>query len=272
MCDKDHFKEFEKSGRLAVAMPPQTAEAAVAVTESEVAIETPDGTCDAYFVRPSSGAAPGVLFWPDIFGLRPALRQMGKRLAQEGYSVLVVNPFYRTTKASATDEPLAIPPSGPILERVQTITAKTDSMDTKAFVAWLDQQPSVAKSRKIGTHGYCLGGTSALRAAAAVPDRIGAAAAFHGYKLVTTNPDSPHLLAARSKASLLVAIGSDDDKESPNDKDVMKDTFAKADRPAEIEVYEGFHGWCIPDFPIYDQAQAGKAWARLLALYSKALA
>ncbi len=288
MCDRDHFEEDRKErealglvtrrqtgamlGGLAMAMLLPRAANAVTVVESEVSIKTPDGTCDAYFVHPSSGTAPAVLFWPDIFGLRPALRQMGKRLAESGYSVLVVNSYYRVKKAPFAPTGPAGTPFKDMMPLFQTLSAKTDLTDTKAFVAWLDQQPSVAKNRKIGTHGYCMGGTSALRATAAAPDRIGAAASFHGYKLVTADADSAHTLAAGAKAALLIAIAAGDDAQAPDEKNVMKDTFAKAKVPAEIEVYAAPHGWCLPDFPIYNEALAEKAWSRLLALYSKALA
>ncbi len=291
MCDRDHFEDHRKEleglglmtrrqsgmllGGLAVAMLlPQTSGAAGAasVIESEVAIKTPDGTCDAYFVHPASGTAPGILFWPDIFGLRPALRQMGKRLAEQGYSVLVVNSYYRSKKAPVAPTGPAGTPFKDVMPLFQTLSAQTDRIDTQAFVAWLDQQPSVAKNRKIGTQGYCMGGTSALRATAAAPERIGAAASFHGYKLVTADPDSAHTLAATTKASLLIAISANDDKGAPEEKNVLKETFAKANVPAEIEVYAGPHGWCLPDFPIYNAQEAERAWSRLLALYSKALA
>jgi carboxymethylenebutenolidase len=246
---------------------------AVTVTESEVNITTPDGTCDAYFVHPSTGTAPAVLVWPDIFGLRPAFRQMGKRLAESGYSVLVINPFYRTQKAPTAAQGAATPIQG-LLPLARGMTEATNTTDAKAFIAWLDQQPSVAKNRKVGTQGYCMGGPLAFRTAAAVPDRVGAVASFHGGGLVAKdNPNSPHLLAAKSKAQFLVAIAANDDMSSPTDKTVMKETFANAKLPAEIEVYEGaMHGWCPPDSGVYNQPQAEKAWSRLLALYGKALA
>jgi carboxymethylenebutenolidase len=145
--------------------------------------------------------------------------------------------------------------------------------DAKAFIGWMDRQSSVAKNRKVGTQGYCMGGPIALRTAAAVPDRVGAAASFHGGGLVTDMPNSPHLQAAKSKAQFLVDIAENDDMRSPNEKNVLKDTFAKAGRPAEIEVYAGAaHGWCPPDSRVYNEPQAEKAWSRLLALYGKALA
>jgi carboxymethylenebutenolidase len=287
MCDQDHFEddrlEYEARGMVTrrqfgvllgagvAMMLPQVANA-VTVTDAEVTIKTPDGTCDAYFVHPASGTAPGVLVWPDIFGLRPAFRQMGKRLAEAGYSVVVVNPFYRTKKAPTADQGAATPiPS--LLPLAQSLNATTHMSDAKAFIAWLDQQPSVAKNRKIGTQGYCMGGPIAFRTAAAVPERVGAIASFHGGGLVTMNADSPHLLAAKTKASLLIAIAANDDMRAPDEKNVLKDTFAKANLPAEIEVYTGAaHGWCPPDSGVYNEPQAEKAWTRLMALYSKALA
>jgi carboxymethylenebutenolidase len=287
MCDQDHFDEdlqkFEALGSVTrkqfgimlgagvAMMLPQVANA-VTVTESEVTVTTPDGAADCYFAHPASGTAPGVLVWPDIFGLRPAFRQMGKRLAESGYSVLVVNPFYRVKKAP-TAENGAATPIQQVMPLMQALNETTHMTDAKAFIAWLDKQSSVAKNRKIGTQGYCMGGPIAFRTAAAVPDRIGAVASFHGAALVTTAPNSPHLQAAKSKAQFLIAIAANDDARSPNDKTTLKETFEKASLPAEVEVYTGAaHGWCPPDTQVYNEAQAEKAWSRLLVLYGKALA
>jgi carboxymethylenebutenolidase len=287
MCDQDHFEqdreEFEALGLVTrrqfgailgagVAMMLPAVVNAVAVTESEVNIMTPDGTADCYFVHPATGAAAGVIVWPDIFGLRPAMRQMGKRLAENGYSVLVVNPFYRIKKAP-TAEQGAASPIPPLMPLLQSVTEPIQMTDAKAYIGWLDRQPSVDKNKKIGTQGYCMGGPITFRTAAAMPDRVGACASFHGGGLVTDQPNSPHLQVAKTKAQLLIAIAANDDMRSPNDKVVLKETLAKAGRPAEIEVYEGAaHGWCPPDSGVYNQPQAEKAWSRLLALYGKALA
>jgi carboxymethylenebutenolidase len=286
MCDQDQFEkdrlQFEARGLVTrrqfgvllgagVAMALPGVVNAVAVTESEVMVKTPDGTADCYFVRPATGSAAGVLLWPDIFGLRPTMRQMGRRLAESGYSVLVVNPFYRAQKAP-TAEKGAATEIKTLMPLAQALNETTHMTDAKAFIAWLDQQPSVNKNRKIGTQGYCMGGPIAFRTAAAVPDRVGAVASFHGGGLVTANPNSPHLQVAKTKAQLLVAIAANDDQRAPKDKDVMKETFAQANMPAEIEVYKGAHGWCPPDSSVYSEPEAEKAWSRLLALYGKALA
>jgi len=287
MCDQDQFEkdrqEFEARGLVTrrqfgvilgagMAMMLPRVVNAVAVTEADVSVTTPDGTADCYFVHPASGTAPGVLLWPDIFGLRPAMRQMGKRLSESGYSVLVVNPFYRVKKAPTADNGAATPIQQ-LMPLAQALTETTQMTDAKAFIAWLDQQSSVARNRKMGTQGYCMGGPIAFRTAAAVPDRVGAIASFHGGGLVTTNPNSPHLQAAKTKAQLLIAIAANDDQRSPTDKNVLKETFEKAHLPAEIEVYAGAaHGWCPPDSGVYNEPQAEKAWSRLLALYGKALA
>ena len=243
---------------------------AQATGEREVEIKTPDGICDAYFVHPASGAAPAVLVWPDIFGLRPAMRTMGKRLAASGYSVLVVNHFYRNGKPSAT----GATPIPEMLPFRKGMSSATDMTDAKAFVAWLDAQPQVDKSRKVGVHGYCMGGPMSFHTASAVPDRIGAVASFHGGGLVNdaAGPDSPHLLAAATKASFLIAIAENDDKRRPDDKTVLRETFDKAKLAAEIKVYQGAHGWCPPDTLVYNEPAAEKAWSRLLVLYGKALA
>jgi carboxymethylenebutenolidase len=287
MCDQDHFdedrQEFETQGSVTrrqfgvllaagVAMLLPRVANAVTVTESEVSVTTPDGTADCYFVHPASGTAPGVLVWPDIFGLRPAFRQMAKRLAESGYAVLVVNPFYRVKKAPTADNGAATPIQQ-LMPLAQALNETTHMTDAKAFIAWLDRQSSVAKNRKIGTQGYCMGGPIAFRTSAAVPDRVGAVASFHGGGLVTPNPTSPHLQASKTKAQFLIAIAANDDQRSPTEKDVLKETFAKANLPAEIEVYTGAaHGWCPPDSGVYNEPQAEKAWSRLLALYGKALA
>jgi carboxymethylenebutenolidase len=284
MCDQDHFEDDKKLweaqglvtrkqfgvllGAGMAMMLPQVANA-VTVVESDVTIKTPDGTADCYFVHPATGTAPGVLLWPDIFGLRPAMRTMGKRLAESGYSVLVVNPFYRKQKAPTASKGAATP-IGEVMPFMQALTETTHMTDAKAFVAWLDTQASVAKNRKMGTQGYCMGGPIAFRTAAAMPDRVGAVASFHGAALVSPGDNSPHLQAAKSKASFLVAIATNDDQQAPTAKDVMKKTFADAKLNAEIEVYTGAaHGWCPPDSGVYNEPLAEKAWTRLLALYSK---
>jgi carboxymethylenebutenolidase len=287
MCDQDQFdhdrQEYEARGLVTrrqfgvllgagVAMLLPRVVNAVAVTDAEVSVTTPDGTADCYFVHPASGSAAAVLMWPDIFGLRPAFRQMGKRLAESGYSVLVVNPFYRTKKAP-TAEAGSATPIQQLMPLAQGLNETTQMTDAKAFIAWLDQQASVAKNKKVGTQGYCMGGPIAFRTAAAVPDRVGAVASFHGGGLVTTNPNSPHLQASKTKAQFLIEIAENDDQRSPTEKDVLKETFSKANLPAEIEVYAGAaHGWCPPDSRVYNEPQAEKAWSRLLALYGKALA
>ena len=287
MCDQDHFEDdrqkYEALGLVTrrqfgvvlgagiTMMLPKVVNA-VAVTESDVTVTTPDGTADCYFVHPASGAAAGVLVWPDIFGLRPAFRQMGKRLAESGYSVLVVNPFYRAKKAPTAPNGAATPIAD-VRPLAQGLNETTHMADAKAFIAWLDKQPSVDKNPKVGTQGYCMGGPIAFRTAAAVPDRVGAVASFHGGGLVNDTPSSPHLQASKTKAQFLVAIAENDDQRSPKEKDVMKEIFAKAGLPAEIEVYAGAaHGWCPPDSGVYNEPQAEKAWTRLLALYGKALA
>jgi carboxymethylenebutenolidase len=287
MCEIDHFeddkKEYEVLGQVTrrqfgvlvgagISMMLPTVANAVAVTESDVTVTTPDGSADCYFVHPAAGTGAGVLIWPDIFGLRPAFRQMGKRLAESGYSVLVVNPFYRARKAPTAANGAATP-IAEVLPLAKTLSETTNTTDARAFIAWLDKQPSVAKNRKIGTQGYCMSGPMAFRTAATVPERIGAVASFHGGGLVTDQPNSPHLQAAKTKAQFLIAIAANDDQRSPKEKDVLKETFAKASVPAEIEVYEGAaHGWCPPDSGVYNEPQAEKAWSRLLALYGKALA
>ncbi len=251
-------------------MMPRLANAAT-VAENDVTIKTPDGECDAYFVTPDSGAAAAVLVWPDIFGLRPAFKQMGKRLAESGYSVLVVNPFYRTSKAPTAPDGASTPIQD-ARKHAQALSPTTHVTDAKAFVEWLDSQPQVNKDKKIGTIGYCMGGPIVMRTAAAVPDRVGAGCSFHGGGLVTDNDDSPHRLIPKMKAGFLVAIAENDDERSPEAKDVLKKSFADANLSAEIEVYPAGHGWCPPDSRVHNPEQAEKAWSRMLVLFEKALA
>jgi len=288
MCDQDHFdddkEQFESLGHVTrrqfgvllgagVSMMLPKVVNAVTVTDSEVMIKTPDGTAEAYFVRPAMGTGAGVLLWPDIFGLRPAMRQMAKRLAENGYAVLVPNPFYRQKKANEVAEKGAATPIPQLVPLAQALNETTHLTDARTFIAWMDQQQAVAKNRKIGTQGYCMGGPMAFRTAVAVPDRVGAVASFHGGGLVTDQPNSPHTAIAKTKAQLLIAIAANDDMRSPNEKNVLKETFAKVNIPAEIEVYTGAaHGWCPPDSGVYNEPQAEKAWSRLIALYGKALA
>jgi carboxymethylenebutenolidase len=289
MCDRDHSEqeilELQAKGLvtrrefgsamlgagMAMAFPLPQVKNAVAVTEADVTIKTPDGNADSYFVHPTSGTAPAVLIWPDIFGLRPAFRAMGKALAEAGYAVLVVNPFYRAQKAP-TASAGAKTPIGELTPLARALTATTHATDAKAFIAWLDQQASVAKNRKVGTQGYCMGGPIAFRTAAAVPDRVGAVASFHGGGLVTNAADSPLAQASKTKAQFLVAIAQNDDASRPAEKTTLKDAFAAAKLEAEIEVYAAQHGWCPPDSTVYNKELSDKAWTRLLELYKKALA
>ena len=290
MCDNDSFddmieyqlrkggvsrREFGALtlGASVASMLPAVVNAAE-TSESEVAIKTPDGTADAYFVHPSKGASPAVLVWPDIFGLRPTFRQMGKRLAESGYAVLVVNPFYRTQKAPTAPDHADFndPETRKLLMGLAgSLTPATADTDAKAFVNWLDSQPAVDKKKKMGTTGYCMGGPFTLRTAAAFPNRVGAGASFHGGGLVTDKPDSPHLLVPKIKAHYLFAIAQNDDEKQPEAKTVLKDAFAKAKLPAEVEVYAAMHGWCPPDSRVYDKDLAEKAWSRMLALFKSAL-
>jgi len=293
MCDNDSLDDMieyqlrtgmsrRQFGALTVGagvvslMPRAVVGAEVDVTESEVDIKTPDGTADAYFVAPAKGSHPGVLMWPDIFGLRPAFKQMAKRLAQSGYAVVVVNPFYRTQRApTAPEHPdFNDPPTRTALMNLATTLTPTRVVtDATAFVGWLDTQPPVNKKRKMGTMGYCMSGGFTLRAAAAFPDRIGAGASFHGGSLVTDKPDSPHLLIPKIRAHFLIAIAENDDKRQPEAKDVLREAFAKANVPAEIEVYAGtLHGWCPIDSQVYNHDQAERAWSRLLVLFKSTLA
>ena len=269
-----------------IAMAAGTATGAeLPVVETAVQVKTPDGTCDAMFIHPTTGSHPGVLVWPDAFGLRPAMRDIGKRMAAEGFAVLVPNPFYRVAKAPVIEDPASFNFANPTdMAKLRPLMASVNAAgaaekDAAAYVAFLDAQSQVNKAKKIGTQGYCMGGPLVMKTAAALPDRIGAGASFHGGGLVTNNPDSPHLLAPKMKARLYIGIASNDDSRQPDAKDKLKEAFAAAKVPAEIEVYPSLHGWCVPDMPksaegapIYNKPDAEKAWAKLVALYKAALA
>jgi carboxymethylenebutenolidase len=288
MCDQDDLNDFAQRradvsrrqfGALAAGtgltmMLPPLANAAD-LTDADVDIKTPDGTADAYFVHPAKGKSPAVLVWPDIFGLRPAFKEMARRLAGSGYAVLVVNPFYRTKRAPTAPEHANFQDPdtrNALVGLMNTLTADTAVTDAKAFITWIDAQTGVDKKKKMGVTGYCMGGPFTLRTAATVPNRVGAGGSFHGGGLVTDKPDSPHLLVPKLKAQFLFAIAENDDQRQPEAKDTLRAAFAKANLPAEIEVYTGAqHGWCPPDSPVYNHDQAEKAWSRQLVLFKTAL-
>jgi len=250
--------------------------------ERTVEIKTPDGTCDAAFIHPATGAHPAVIIWPDAFGLRPSMRDMAKRLAASGYTVLVPNPYYRAGKAPMWEDASKVnfqterPKITPLMQSIQADGAV--EKDAPALIAWLDMQKEVDRNKRIGTQGYCMGGALVMRTAAAVPNRVGAGASFHGGALVTTNPNSPHLLAPKIKAKMYFGIATNDDMQQPDAKVKLKEAFEAAKNPADIEVYSmAQHGWCVPDMPagqngpIYKKDDAERAWSKLMALYKAAL-
>jgi carboxymethylenebutenolidase len=289
MCDNDDFDTMVQYQRRAatlsrrefgalsvgaglLSLVPAGAYAAD-TTGTDVEIKTPDGTCDAYFVHPNKGKHPAVLIWPDIFGLRPAFKQMAARLAESGYSVLVVNPFYRLQKApTSTSTTFDATSRAALMAQMGSLSPKTVATDAGAFIPWLDSQSSVDKKKKMGTTGYCMGGPFTMRVAAQFPDRVGAIGSFHGAGLASAAPDSPHLLVPKMKASALIAIAASDDMSDPKAKDLLKAAFEAAGLPHEIEVYTGTkHGWCPTDSGVYDHDAAEKAWSRLLDVFGKAL-
>jgi len=270
------------AGLVAVSRP---AAATVPETvERDVEIRTADGRCDAAFFYPAAGAHPGALIWTDIFGLRPSMREMGRRLAASGYAVLVPNPFYRTARAPVFADVSAfsfqkeadrarLPPlTGPLN------AAGAAEADARAYIDFLDAQRQVDRARKIGCQGYCMGGPLVMRTAASNPERVGAGASFHGGGLVTDQPSSPHLLVPKIKARMYFAVAASDDARQPDAKDILRAAFTAAKGAAEIEVYPGTqHGWCVPDMPpqagtpIYSRPDAERAWVKLLELYRAAL-
>lgn len=269
-------REFSKRGAgAALAMMLPAVANALDVVEQDVMVETPDGMADCYFVHPATGAHAGVIVWPDIVSIRPAFRAMGKRLAESGYSVLVVNPYYRTVKGAVVPEGKTFRDPGIrelLMPHAETLTPETCVRDGRAFVEYLDQQQSVDTNRKIGTTGYCMTGSYTMRLAAAIPDRIGAGGSFHGGGLASDKEDSPHLLASKMKAGFLIAIAANDDERDPQAKVLLREAFDANDVSAEIEVYEDtLHGWCPPDSAVYNEPQAERAWSRLLALFERDL-
>ena len=294
MCDEQTLKDWAKylkdhppisrrkfgvmsaGAGLAAALPTVADAQFQPITTSSVEITTPDGVADCYLAHPPDGSHAGVIVWPDILGLRPAFMDMGRRLAAEGYSVLTVNPFYRGSRAPVVPEGASF--NDPevrdtVFPLAGQLNAETHFTDARAFVDFLDSQGSVDTSRKIGTTGYCMGGPMIMRTAAARPDRIGAAASFHGGGLASDADDSPHLLIPDMAADFLIAIAANDDESDPDAKVILRESFDAAGLSAEIEVYEGAqHGWCPPDSAVYLEAQAERAWSRLLALFDNALA
>ncbi|RZL57149.1 MAG: dienelactone hydrolase family protein [Sphingomonas sp.] len=263
------------AGAVGATLVLPTAADAKPIAGRDVVITTPDGQCDAYFTAPSAGRHPAVLMWPDIMGLRPAFRKMADRLAQTGYAVLVVNQFYRSAKSpiiaagESFDQPAV---RDRIMPWRAALTAAATTSDARVFLAFLDLQKEVDTKRGIGSAGYCMGGPMVLRTAAALPARVHAGASFHGAGLVSDAPDSPHKLVPQLKGGYLIAIASNDDARSPNDKVALREAFAAAKRPAEIEVYaDAMHGWCVIDSKVYNPPQAERAWARMLDLFAKNL-
>ena len=267
------FGALSVSATLAAALPIKPD--ANSVSSANVVVTTPDGEADCFFTHPSEGMYPSVLVWPDAMGLRPAFEEMAARLAQSGYAVLVVNPYYRNEKAPI------LPPCasfrdpatrGKLFPLMQSLTPERNVSDSSAFVAFLDTQDSVDTGRKMGTIGYCMGGAMTMRTAAHLPDRVGAGASFHGGRLVTDQDNSPHLLISEMRANYLVAIAENDDANEPNTKDVLKESFSTAGLEAEIEVYaDTQHGWCPTDSSVYHEEQAERAWSRMLALFESNL-
>ncbi|MEO1041657.1 MAG: dienelactone hydrolase family protein [Pseudomonadota bacterium] len=246
-----------------------------ALMETEVLVPTPDGEADALFIYPSEGAHAAVIFWPDIHGVRPAFFDMARRLAGAGYAVLAANPYYRTTKGQLFDEGMTFQDPGGrelVMPHYTSVTPQTVVVDAAALTAWLDQQEAVDTSKGIGAVGFCMTGSWTLRAAAAVPSRIKAPSSFHGGGLVTDQPDSPHLLADQITGGVLIAIAENDHERQPEAQGVLIDAFAKANVPAEIEVYaDAMHGWVPTDGRAYHPEQSERAWGRMLALFATQL-
>jgi carboxymethylenebutenolidase len=281
MCDSDNNHVVDTSftrrsvvltiSSLAAAAGLPTAAFAANVAETDVMVPTPDGSADAVLFHPAgSGSWPAVLLWPDILGLRPVFRDMGRRLAAEGYTVLVPNPFYRTKRAPVVSGPFDFnnPADHAKLEGLRdALTDAAIDRDAAAYITFLDKQKQTNRGKGAGVQGYCFSGPFAFHTGAARSDRIRAVATFHGGGLVTKEANSPHLLIPKTKASFVVAIARNDNQKQPDAKDVLKAAFAAAKRPAIVEVFPADHGWCVAGGQTYDQASAERAWAELLRLY-----
>lgn len=267
------------AGAAALAMLPGCARAgetanAGGVTSRSVEIATPDGTADAFFVHPAEGRHPAVIMWPDIAGLRDAYKMMASRLAAAGYAVLVINQYYRSAKAPVLEtfaEWRTDAGQARLRPMIAELNPARTTSDAAALITWLDAQAEVDTAKKIASSGYCMGGPFTLRTAAANPARVGAIASFHGGGLVTAQPDSPHLLFPTIRAAMLLAIAQNDDARDPDAKTALRTAATAAGRTAEIEVYPAQHGWCTIDAPVYAEAEAERAWARMLALFAGAL-
>jgi len=272
--NRRQFGKGSAGAALAMMLPPVAN--AADVVEADVMVPTPDGEADCYFVHPAEGSHAAVMVWPDIMSIRPAFRAMGKRLAESGYSVLVPNPYYRTARGTIMPEGKTFRDPGMrdlLMPHAQSLSPETCVSDGRAFVAWLDEQDAVDTGRRAGTTGYCMTGSYCLRLAGAMPERIGAGCSFHGGGLATDAEDSPHLAIADADAGFLIAIAENDDERNPGEKDRLREAFDAADIDAEIEVYSGtLHGWCPPDSAVYNEAQAERAWSRMLDLFERRLA
>lgn len=257
----------------AVGLP--TAALAANVVETDVTVKTADGLADAALFHPAGrGKWPAVLLWPDILGLRPVFREMGRRLAAQGYTVLVPNPFYRTRRAPIVTGPFDFADKTAVAKLFELKATLTDSgidSDTRAYLEFLDRQKQVDRRKGAGVQGYCFSGPFAFRAAALRPDRVRAVATFHGGGLVTKEADSPHLLIPQTRARFLVAIAQNDDHAQPDAKTILKAAFAAAKRPATVEVYPANHGWCVAGSQAYNEPAAEHAWRELGKLYRATL-
>lgn len=271
--DRRQFAVMSSAAALAACAPVQNTAARNALRKNTLTVQTPDGTADAFFVRPAQGKHPAIIMWPDIAGLRDAYEIMARTLAAAGYAVLVPNPYYRSAKApvltslSQWFDPAMQAKLKPMMALVDGAAI---ARDTNAYVSWLDVQAEVDTRRAMGVGGYCMGGSYAVRSAAAAPARIKAACSFHGAQLVTDKADSPHLLMAKTQAHYLFAIGQNDNAQHPEELGILR-AAGGTDRPVEAEVYPADHGWCTVDSPNYDKAQADKAWGRMLATFKTAL-
>ena len=267
------FNTLAAGATLAFSLP-KTA-SAQSVTLHTVQVNTSDGVCDAFFVHPKEGKHPAVLMWPDILALRPSFEAMASRLAESGYAVLCINPYYRDAKAPVVETGESFrdeSTQAKVLPMYRSLSPETHVRDARAFVDWLDGQASVDTTRAMGTMGYCMGGPMVMRAAAAHADRIGAACAYHPVSLATDAQDSPHLLIPEIKASTFIALAENDDERNPDDKHVLKAAFEAQALTAHVQVFDGaLHGWCVLDSRVYNEAPAERAWAQTLALFDASL-
>ena len=245
------------------------------MAHEHITIRTADGECPTHVLTPEGdGPWPAVIIYMDALGMRPAMVEVAERLAANGYLALLPDIFYRSIPYHIPT-PTEVFASGDFMGIIGPLMAATGpdkaAEDTRYFLDYLDTRSDV-KGKKVGTVGFCMGGGMAIAAAGTWPDRVGAAASYHGGRLAVDEPNSPHLLAPKIKAEVYVAGADNDQSYPPEMHEALKKAFDEAGVNYRAEIYEGaMHGWMKPDFPIYNEEAAERGWREMLALFGRAL-